>query len=305
MTSSKEHLPQSPREQAAHTVEAGLRASFGIHEKLGPEGVHETEINQFGDTQLAVDVGSERAILQVMEETGLPIDVRGEELGQLQLAEGQSGPRLLAVIDGLDGSSLYKKERGIGNYGTMFALYENNNPRYDEYLAAGIMLHSAARLLLAVKGAGVRSIDVQSGDGASVTASTDNLTPDALIYTDDDASVTPDNVLYPYFQTNLKTWAEPLRAAGFTTQRTGSSAGYYADLALGKALVVGEATRKGNLELATAYAIVREAGGKILDAKTWADIGDKHFLTYGQQTHEPLVAVANQGVANQLREITT
>lgn len=293
--------PLSEAYAAAELVEAGLWDTYQVHEDLGIEGVEAVEENQFGDQAMVADVQSERAMIDVLRASEQSFRVHSEEHGKLTV--GDHLPSMLAVMDGLDGSSLYKKARGEGNYGSMFAIFESTDPRYNDYLAAGIMLHATAQLLVATRGQGVKQVDLRTGLARSAKTSDAALTHEALIYTDDDATVPKENVLYPYFQTNLKVLAEPLRKVGYTTSRTGASAGYYASLAMGEALAVGEATRKGNLELAAAYALVKEAGGSIVDVKTWQDIGDQKFTEYGQSSHEPFLAVANPAVLETMQQI--
>ena len=281
-----------------------LAHTYDLHESLGEAGVNDVETNQFGDTAMVADVQSERIMLDALRTSGETFIVHSEEHGKLAIPGND--PTLsakLAVMDGLDGSSLYKKARGTGNYGTMFAIFENDKPVYGEYSVAGIMLHSTAQLLVARRGQGVTLRDFRTGQEESVTTSGAELTAGALVYVDDDVNVPKDNTLYPYFQTNLEVFAKPLRRTAVEPQRTGASAGYYASLAMGEALIVGEATRKGNLELAAAYALVKEAGGSIIDVKSWQDIGDRKFLEYGQNSHEPFVAVANPAALQTLKAI--
>lgn len=303
--SQHETIQNPERNRTRQLVVDALRAAYDVHETLGAEGVNAVQPNQFGDTALVADVQAEAAVLHALEEQGIPTTVHSEEHGIVRLNEAGNGTPRLAVLDGLDGSSLYKKERGVGLYGTMFAVYENDDPTYNEYSVAGIMLHSTGKMLVATRGQGVQEIDVRNGESRPVRTSNQPLSKESLIFVDDDQSAKPDNPNYAYFQTNLHAFGEPLRAAGYTTKRTGSSAAYYALLAMGEANMVGEATRKGNLELATAYALVTEAGGLVVDARTGEDIANQKFLEYGQTSHEPFIVAANQEVLAQVQQILT
>jgi fructose-1,6-bisphosphatase/inositol monophosphatase family enzyme len=292
-------------QEAKRLVEAGLTEAYDIHNTLGENGLEQTTPNQFRDTALVADVKAEEAVIDAIEKSGLRVSLRSEEHPEIDVINPNTEePTLLGVLDGIDGTGLYVAERGKGLYGTMFALFESDNPRYEDYLAAGIMLHATGQLLRAVRGEGVRCINLRFDAEWPVRASAEGLNPDSRIFVDE-AVVPTEHSLHAYFAGNRNTFGEPLREAGYNPTRTGSSAGYYALLALGESPFVGESTRKGNLELATAYALVREAGGSILDVATWQDIGSKHFLTYGQTEHRPFAAVANPIVAGQLRAIIT
>ena len=78
-----------------------------------------------------------------------------------------------------------------------------------------------------------------------------------------------------------------------------SSAINYIDLIDGNVEVVIEGTRKGNLEIATAYPLVKEAGGVIvtIDGKS---LGNKSYLNYGQKEHNPVISVCTTQLAHEL-----
>jgi len=296
---------QSPEldRQAAEAVYAGLLNAFAVHESLGSEGVNSKQQNQFGETALVADVKAEEAVLAALYSVNARIEVLSEEHGTVVVNEDNtSGVKLLGVLDGLDGSSVYQKERGTGRYGTMFALFANDDPRYSEYLAAGIMEHSTRRLLLALKGQPLQIIDVNSGvSHVSSTRSAVELSAETVAYVDN-GKVEPDNKLYEYFEQNGSVFAEPLRRMGVNTLRTGSSAAYYTAVASGEADIVGESTRKGNLEFATAYAVVTSAGGamRTLDGH---DLGQQKFREFGQTEHVPILTAANTALADSLMAI--
>lgn len=291
---------------AAETVRQGLLNAYNVHESLGEDGVSAVEQNQFGETALVADVQAERALIDALQALQIHVSIRSEEHGNLELHPEISGQHFLAVMDGLDGSSLYKKERGVGRYGTMFAIFGNSSPTYQDYLAAGIMEHSTKRLILAVSGKGLSVTNVETG---VVTHGHTNTSPVLAQYDNnifvDDATVKPGDSLFEYFSGNRRVFGEPLRAHGYHTARTGSSAAYYAALATGEAQLVGEATRKGNLEFASAYALVKEAGGVMLalTKSGQQDLGQQLFTEFGQTSHIPILSAANQAVADQALKI--
>lgn len=287
--------------QAAQAVHAGLMAAFEVHESLGAEGVNDMQQNRFGETALVADVKAEEAVLSALGVVNAQVEVLSEEHGQVNLNQDNgTGVRLLGVLDGLDGSSVYQKERGIGRYGTMFALFANDDPTYSEYLAAGIMEHSTGRLFLATKGQGLSITDVHTGQVTyPETRGTDEVTPDLVAYVDN-GKVDPSNKLFGYFDQNDRVFAQPLTRLGVSTLRTGSSAAYYAAVAAGEADFVGESTRKGNLEFATAYAVVTAAGG-VMQTIDGYDLGSQKFRIFGQETHIPILTAANETLASQIR----
>jgi fructose-1,6-bisphosphatase/inositol monophosphatase family enzyme len=295
-------LPELER-QAAEAVTSGLRAAFGIHEELGEEGVGAVQENRFGDTALVADVRCEAEVLSSLKGMDAHVLVLSEEHGQVDInSDNESGIDLLGVLDGLDGSSLYKVARGVGRYGTMFALFANVNPSYNEYLAAGIMEHSTRRLYLATPSQGLSVTDVVTGDvSCPSTRDTREVSSDLVMFTDN-SKVSPEDKLFDYFDQNDRVFAQPLGRLGVKALRTGSSAAYYAALAFGEADVVGEGTRKGNLELASAYAIVTAAGG-VMQTLDGADLGPQRFRTFGQDEHVPILSAANAELADAVRSV--
>lgn len=293
-----------PTASSARTlVVDALTAAYRNHQALGHEGLEEIKKNQFGDTALRGDVEAEATVLEVLRQSGVSFTVKSEEHGEIAIGHDDI-TRLLAVLDGIDGSAVYKKQYDTGLYGTLLALY--GGPRYDDYLAAGIMLHATGQLLIAENGKGAQCIDMHTHDATMLHTNKAALTPDSIIFVDTYPDNTPDPAasLYDYFTGNHITFVQPLEAAGYTTRYTGSSASYYALLSMGEAAMIGESTRKGNLEYATAYPLVREAGGLVVQASNGEDIGPQLFLDYGQASHIPLVSIANTTVLQQLKDLS-
>src|SRR3989344_1695102 len=128
-----------------------LHRALSVHDNLGETGEELVQKNQFGETTLRVDIECEKAILNFLREVKIPIRVISEEHGQVDITEN---PRYLGILDGLDGSNVYKKGRGRDRYGTMFGIFSSTNPSYEDYLASGIMEHSTKRLFFAIKNGG-------------------------------------------------------------------------------------------------------------------------------------------------------
>jgi len=287
--------------QVAEAVHNGLFAAFTVHESLGPDGVTAMQPNQFGETALVADVKAEEAVLSALSSINARIEVISEEHGSVIInADNASGSRLLGVLDGLDGSSVYQKERGVGRYGTMFALFADENPRYADYLAAGIMEHSTHRLYLAIKGQPLECIDVITGEVTYPTTKPEAQITPSMVALVDTTQVGTDDKLYDYFNQNGQVFTASLQKFGIQSKRTGSSAASYAAIANGEADIVGESTRKGNLEFATAYAIVTAAGG-VMQTLDGTDLGIQDFRTFGQNSHTPILTAANATLADLVR----
>lgn len=287
---------------ASNTVRNGLSATFRMHESLGERGTEEVQKNQFGETAMRADIEAEEVLMELVKSLGIHIKVRSEEHGEVNLNPDELPPKLIAVMDGLDGSGVYEKERGVGRYGTMFAFLDGSNPRYGDYLAAGIMEHSTGRLALAFKGKGLEVSNLKTGETSHPrTKDAENLEPGSTVFVDS-VHVEKDEPLYQhnqYFAKNRETFVEPLTKAGFHPVRLGSSAASYVSISLGEAELACESTRKGNLEFAVGYPIIHEAGGVVvtLDGR---DIGSNHYLDFGQREHIPVIIAANQKVAQQV-----
>jgi fructose-1,6-bisphosphatase/inositol monophosphatase family enzyme len=86
---------------------------------------------------------------------------------------------------------------------------------------------------------------------------------------------------------------------GYNFLHENSSAVHYADLASGKADLVLECTRKGNLEIAVAFGLVNEAGG-VIATIDGVSIKDKKYLELGQKKHIPVISASTMELANEL-----
>ncbi len=260
-----------------------LHKALSVHDNLGETGEELVQKNQFGETALRVDIECEKAILDFLKAAGVPIRVISEEHGQVDITENQ---RYLGILDGLDGSNVYKKERGRARYGTMFGIFDTTNPSYSDYLVSGIMEHSTKRLFVAKRNGG--AFVVEGGKRMPIhSSSRTQLDPAAQIYIDE------------YFEVNRETFSKKLK--GFNTHYGGSSAVYYADVASGAADLALECTRKNNLEIAIAYGLEMEAGA-VMVGLDGASLGDKKYLEFGQKEKVPIITAATRELAERLLE---
>jgi fructose-1,6-bisphosphatase/inositol monophosphatase family enzyme len=266
----------------------GLSRALSIHDALGEAGEESVQKNQFGETALRVDVECEKAILDLLREAKVPIRVISEEHGRVDITEN---PRYLGVLDGLDGSKVYKKERGHARYGTMFGIFDTTDPSYGDYLVSGIMEHPAKRLFIATKNGGAFVIKGDERTPIHSSGRTE-LDTDTKIYIDDSDS-----------EANRKTFSNKLQAFKPASRdfSAGSSAVHYADVASGAADLALESTRKDNLEIAIAYGLEMEAGAVMVgsDGKT---IGDEKYLKFGQKESVPIITAATRELAERLIE---
>ncbi|PIP23730.1 MAG: hypothetical protein COX90_02075 [Candidatus Nealsonbacteria bacterium CG_4_10_14_0_2_um_filter_38_17] len=258
-----------------------LRTTRQIHEELGTCGEETVQKNQFGENSLRMDVEAEKVIIDAFLKARIPIRIKSEEHGTVEIGEE---PTCLGVLDGLDGSGVYRKARGKGRYGTMFGIFSNLDPCYDEYLFSGIMEHTTNRLFFSSKGKG--SFMVVNGIKRPIKCSGAlRLGKQTRIYIDEGV------------ESNKTLFSK--RLGGFNTFYLGSSAVYYADMASGNADLVLECTRKGSLEIAVAYGLIRESGG-VMVTMDGNDLGGRKYLSFGQDTHIPVVTASTSQLAQDL-----
>ncbi|MBU0953211.1 MAG: hypothetical protein KKA90_02185 [Nanoarchaeota archaeon] len=261
------------KEHVVKTALASLEKAYNIHQDLGKVGEELLQKNQFGETALRGDVEIEKAMV--------PIRILSEEHGTLDIG---TNPQYLGLLDGLDGSSVYKKARAKGRYGTMLGIFSSLDPRYDDYLFSGIMEHATRRLFYAVNGKG--SFLIANGKTETIACSkSTELSEKTRIYVDE------------YFETNRKIFSAKLQ--GFHVSYLGSSAVYYADLASGSADLVLECTRKRNLEIAIAYGLETESGGVMVTADG-RSLGPCPYLEFGHDIQVPVVSAATKELAEAL-----
>lgn len=254
-----------------------------IVRELGASGIKDVRKNQYGDIALEGDVEAEKAILDVLRKNKLQIKVVSEEYGITFIGDNSL---YLGILDGIDGSGVYKRERATGRYGTMFAIYEGTDPTYDDYLYSGIFEHVSKKLYFASKGGGCWVIENGKQKRLYCSGSV-KLGNKSEIYGDT-------NFDEVYKSQVVSAFLARLRAYDFKCAR--SSAIHYADLSSGKVDGVIEATRKGNLEMAVAFPLITEAGGVMVD-KDGHNLGDKKYSEFGQKDHLIVVSAATSSLA--------
>ena len=230
-----------------------LEAVYLDHLTLGDRGKQVVADNSFGQQTLVADWQAEEVIIDALSH--LPARIVSEEHGVIE-----RGDEFTIIMDGIDGTRAYCQDSG--RYGTMLAVFSGDNPRYRDYLAAGILEYPGGQIITTED-----TLDCRN-DGR-------------LVYVDGwpvNRSLVPRLSAYDVHVGDYDgTW--------------GASSIYYADLVRGRCLAVLECTRKRNLELAVAYGLICEAGGVMLDL-AGNDLGMCRYRDFGQDVHIPIVSGA-------------
>jgi len=288
-TNSKDRPPASTQEKKEinRMINIGtlaLQEAYKAVQNLGAAGLDQVSKNQFGDTALKGDVDAEEAVINILGKNKVPIKVISEEHGILVIGEN---PLYLGILDGLDGSGVYKKDRLGGRYGTMFAIYRGTDPTYDDYLYGGIIEHARNKLYFASKKQGAWVIENGARKPIHCSRSA-ALSEKSRLYADTNF----DEV----YKTNVvSNFVKRIGLQDITCMR--SSAIHYADLSEGNVDVVIEVTRKGNLEIAVAFPLIKEAGGEMVDSRGESLVSKKYF-EFGQKNNLIVVSAATKSLAD-------
>ncbi|MFH1833009.1 MAG: inositol monophosphatase family protein [Candidatus Levyibacteriota bacterium] len=269
---------------------SALKNAYEVHEKLGKNGLEKLKKNRFGETALRGDFQAEEAVLNVLRVKKVPIRVISEEHGVVDIVKN---PVLLGILDGLDGSNRYEaywKGDKNARYGTMFAIFDSINPRYEDYLTSGIMEHPTKRLFIAAKGRGAFLVSLTNSAKSGIEVSKET---DFSNKTKVEIDAYEKAAHFPFIK---RVFIERL-PKGINFKCLLSTAVHYADLASGAADIVLECTYKGNLESAVAYGLVTEAGGVMVDING-ESFSKKRYLEFGQKEHVPIITAATKELAD-------
>ncbi len=271
---------------------AALYHAKCVHDRLGKDGETIVHSNQHGEKALRVDIEAEKAVIEILGKYQFPVKIVSEEHGILELGETH---QYVALLDGLDGSIEYKKNRGIGRYGTMLGIFSGINPCYNEYIFCGIMEHSSNTLYCTTKGMGSYRMN-KTVTTIHCSNQTVLNTVDTRIYIDEEYDVAKEStIIYDTFLSKF---------SAYHRLRQPSSAAHYIDLANGHADAVLECTRKGNLEIGIAYGLVKEAGG-VIKGIDGNEIGNERYFSYHQDDEYPLISAASHELADDIIEYIT
>lgn len=234
---------------------------------------HDVGQNQFGEMAMQIDVQSEEVVIKHLRaysaKTKRDIRVVSEEHGEFVIGDK---PELTAFLDGFDGSSAFRDSKGKARGGTMFALYEGIDPRFQDYLLGGIADNILGMLVIATKGGGTILI---AGDKTSAARVSNTKILGGSTRIDIDEGVQN----YPTFPAHAQGYFyDPIKKS-FKTRYVGSSAVYFFDLAVGDTDVVLEYGRKNNLEHMVGYPLVVESGG-VMEFVAAGDLGQTRYDDY-------------------------
>ncbi len=119
---------------------AAIRAAMKRISSLGEEGKKDVPVNpvttigKADDVHLLADAESEWAMVQVFHEfgrlNGLKFNLYGEEVGEMVVGDLAGDSVITAVFDGIDGTSVFKKN---GAAGPMLAMARGAHPLYCDF----------------------------------------------------------------------------------------------------------------------------------------------------------------------------
>ena len=257
---------------------AALRAANELHDSLGQAGLESTVTNQFGEQALRLDWEIEQIVIAHLQKAGLPIRVRAEEHGVLDLGVN---PTLTCILDGLDGSTQYRSGRNVNRYGSMVGVFSSLEPTYADYLSCAVCLHSPEfRLFVARKNRGAFEIVGTNEQHLTPTAEP-NLTENSLIYFE------PNHPVNAGFRAGL------LEQHQFSPVKSLVVA--IVDVVSGQAALLLDSTHKHNLEQVIGFAFANEVKAVMvtLDRQSLAE---RSYLYWGQDQNIPYILAANNAV---------
>lgn len=238
-----------------------LEDAYKLYKEILFDGVKPSgKTNQFGDQSLIMDISIEKLIINSCYNAKIPLRIVSEEHGTIDL---DLNPKYTLFLDGLDGSNVYKNHPVNGRFGTMVAIYNGLDPYYGDYISAGIIEYSTNYIYICSKGRGSYLIKNNEKKIRITCKNNKNFNKKSKIYID------------KAFDINNKIFSKPLLT--YNTIYLKASVPYYVDFIQGKCTFVLECTRKNNLEIACAYALIKESGGYMVDLNG-NEIGTKkHF----------------------------
>lgn len=258
-----------------------------VHDKLGKEGLKKVKKNQHGDLALTGDIQTEKAVIKILKESKIPLKIISEEHGEINLSKK---PKYLVVLDGIDGTKEYKKSIGKGRYGTILGIFSNLNPSYQDYLFGGMVELSSKKIFYVSKDRGSYVIS-KNNKNKIKSKNLSKLTKKTKIYADFEFDK---NRGISFIK---DTFISKLENYNFLYET--SMGVHLIDIATGKADLALHSSRKGNLEIAAAYGIIKEAGGIVVDIKG-EDIAKRKYLKFGQKKFIPIISASSKRLAKEL-----
>ncbi len=288
----------------AYFTQLGLASQGTIGEKISR--------NYGKDISLKGDWESEEVVIGCFKDSGLPIRIISEEHGQIDLTK-ESKLKYLAVLDGFDGSSgLAKNSWARG--GTMLAIANNLNPKYEDFIFGGLTDFSTGKIIYAIKGEGVFLLKEIEENCRRERIEIERPKQIKKIYLDD-------KTFYPDYKEGItsgmdeitecvrKYFSDKLKGK-FELSGLVSSSAMCLDLILGKVDAVGGVRAKGVFEPPAEYVLLKEIWGRIFGlnkkTNTWYDIKNDLWLKDRERyktNFAPLLRVGSKEVEKELIEI--
>jgi len=102
------------------------------------------------------DIEAGQAIIDTVEKSGLPIVVYSEEFGRKEIG---LSPKDSVVFDDIDGTTNYRKGRGMLPHGSIVGIFRSPDPKFNECLASGYLDFVSGNLIIAEKNKGTYLIE--------------------------------------------------------------------------------------------------------------------------------------------------
>ncbi|MBI4149345.1 hypothetical protein HY491_02775 [Candidatus Woesearchaeota archaeon] len=243
--------------------------------------------NSQGDRAMVGDIESESVVIDYLKEQKFPCRIIAEEHRTINLAPS---PQYLVILDGIDGSS-GMRANPKSRCGTIIAIAPNLNPRYNEFIFAGITEFATRRIVYAIKGKGAYLLQAETARRIMRQPHHGQLRieVDNPQHWPDYASEMGAN-LGGIFDLTRRTFSDKLRGR-FPIKGVASSGAMCIDLVLGEADIIGGVIAKGVFEPPAEYVLIHEIGGVLTDMRG-NDIGNEYWLTYGRPL-SPLIRAAS------------
>jgi hypothetical protein len=290
-----------------------LTRAYNAYIALGEGGKLLIEsTNQFGDRPTLLDITAEKIVIDALRVLALEVGairVHSEEHGTIVIGDGPI--KYTVYLDGCDGSSVYLKsspDKPNAGFGTMVAVAEGDNPRYDNIVFSAILRMDIAQVMYRVVRGNtfIRSL---------LKADTQSFAATRTIYSIyDPCVVLSDNG----FAAVRNTFDAPLNAAGIRTHWTGTTCGNGFNVIARKRVIIDfsnpdpaaqldaaalvERVDKGALEMPALYHLMVGAEGDMYDLETRQSVAVQHINTYGQDPRNPafFVLASNPNLAREI-----
>lgn len=268
--------------RAAYSTQRRLLEEGGIGDLVGRD-------NKGGDQSTRGDLESEKAVINYFRKEKFPIRLIAEEHGEIDITPN---PKYLGILDGIDGSSgLAANPRS--RCGTMLAITDNFDPRYEDFIFAGLTEFVTEKILYAVKGRGTVLLYDLEGKSSDLNygryGRPNKISENTRMYVDSmlDPSEYKEGVtagMDEIRELMERTFADSLDGK---IKLVGgcSSAAMCLDLIIGEVDLVGQVIAKGVFEPPVQYLLVKERGGAVL-GMDGRDIGDERWSKYGRRSED-------------------